>query len=364
MNVFSFLTMNIEGDDKNVFPYIDYETYDRFDVSKLDQWEIVFDHADKLGMFLHFKIMEQENQGLLDNGGLGATRKLLYRELIARFGHHLALNWNMCEENGEWAGNHRTPPQFTNQRLAMADYFYHHDPYHHHVVIHNGIPFYDILGKESRYTGISLQTHKTDFSLVHPHALKWINESAKAGKQWAVAVDEPGDASHALLPDAENPEHDNARKNGLWGAFMAGSWGTEWYFGYKHEHSDLTCQDYASRELFWKQGKIALDFFHEHVPFWDMENHNPLIGNHDNKPGAYGFAKEGEIYLVFLSGDSYPLLDLSNSGGKFEVKWFNPAYGGKLQTGSVKKLKGGKKADYGKPPTNPDKDWVVLIRKL
>ena len=110
MNAFSFLTMNILGDDQNVFPFIDYNTYDRYDCSKLDQWEIVFDHADQLGMFLHFKTMEAENQGLLDNGAIGANTKLYYRELMARFGHHLALNWNIGEEMGDWQRNHKTPP--------------------------------------------------------------------------------------------------------------------------------------------------------------------------------------------------------------------------------------------------------------
>ena len=75
MNVFSFLTNNIGGDDKNVFPYVDYHTYDRFDCSKLDQWEVLFEHADKLGMFLHFKSLEHENQDLLDNGGIGAITR-------------------------------------------------------------------------------------------------------------------------------------------------------------------------------------------------------------------------------------------------------------------------------------------------
>ncbi len=42
MNSISFLTLNILGDDQNVFPYVDYSTYDRFDVSKLAQWEIIF----------------------------------------------------------------------------------------------------------------------------------------------------------------------------------------------------------------------------------------------------------------------------------------------------------------------------------
>jgi len=51
-------------------------------------------------MYLHFKTQECEIVNLLDNGELGPQRKLYYRELIARFGHHLALNWNLGEEVG------------------------------------------------------------------------------------------------------------------------------------------------------------------------------------------------------------------------------------------------------------------------
>lgn len=63
LNVFSFLTLNIVGDDRNVFPFINYDTHDRFDCSKLDQWEVVMEHADRLGMFMHIKLLEQECQG-------------------------------------------------------------------------------------------------------------------------------------------------------------------------------------------------------------------------------------------------------------------------------------------------------------
>jgi hypothetical protein len=76
MNAFSFLTMNINGDDKNVRPYITFDNFVRFDVSKLAQWEIVFEHADRMGMFMHFKTSEQENDDLLDGGELGIERKL------------------------------------------------------------------------------------------------------------------------------------------------------------------------------------------------------------------------------------------------------------------------------------------------
>ena len=86
-------------------------------------------------------------------------RKLYYRELIARFGHHLALNWNLGEENGA-LGEHN---QSTPQRKAMAEYFHDHDPYGHLIVIHNGRQPDDLLGDESELTGYSLQTNRPDF---------------------------------------------------------------------------------------------------------------------------------------------------------------------------------------------------------
>ncbi|MCB1197799.1 MAG: DUF5060 domain-containing protein [Deltaproteobacteria bacterium] len=97
MNAFSFLSMNVNGDGKNVWPWINYTARDRYDISKLEQWNIVFTHAQSKGMYLHFKTQETENDQLLNNGSLGVERKLYYRELIARFGHHLGLNWNLGE---------------------------------------------------------------------------------------------------------------------------------------------------------------------------------------------------------------------------------------------------------------------------
>ena len=197
-NSVSFLTMNILGDDQNVFPYVSYTDYAHLDVSRLEQWEIVLNHAQEVGLFLHFKTQEAENQGLLDGGEVGPQRKLYYRELIARFGHHLALNWNMGEEVGPWQEKPITPNQLTPQRLAMAEYFYANDPYHHHVVIHNGMPFDDILGPKSKYTGVSMQY---PWNLAHQQTLHWLNKSDAAGKPWAVANDEQNPADVGVPPD-------------------------------------------------------------------------------------------------------------------------------------------------------------------
>ena len=361
LNAFSFLTNNIEGDDQNVFPYINYDTWDRFDCSKLDQWEIVFDHAQKIGLFLHFKTMEYENQGLLDFGGIGGYTKLYYRELIARFGHHLALNWNLCEEWGDWDNFNGVTslPKDANEYKTLSQYIYDIDPYHHHLVIHNGEDFDPLYGREFKFTGVSLQTTKKDFRQVNPWTKKYIEGSAAAGKVWAVACDEPGDPSHALIHDDEDPDHFNARTNGLWGNLLAGGWGTEWYFGYKHPNSDLTCQDYSSRELFWDLGAICINFFAQNkFPITEMSSHNELISSE----GDFCFAKEGDTYIVLLKKGSGQL-DLKQYDGNYSVKWFDPRNGGELQNGLVKKINGKGIKSLGIAPDSPKQDWIVVVRR-
>lgn len=357
MNAFSFLPLNIAGDDQNVFPYVSYENYERMDVSKLDQWEQVFEHADKLGLFLHFKTSEAENQGLLDNGDVGPQRKLYYRELIARFGHHLALNWNIGEENGKWMGAHATPWQTSTQRLACAQYFYDNDPYRHHVVIHNGQPFYDLLGPESKYTGLSIQTNREDFANVHGAVLRWRTLSKAAKKVWANAVDEPGDHRYSLVPDKVNPEHNNARQNALWGALMAGAWGIEWYFGYEHEHSDLTCEDWRSRDKMWDQSRYALSFFTDNeIPFWEMEPMDDLTENDD-----FILAKDAEQFIIYQKMGSKELTQLPVEAGAYAVRWYNPRTGEFV--GTAETLRSSQSLSIDPSSTDPEKDWIIWLRK-
>ncbi|MDH3652336.1 MAG: DUF1080 domain-containing protein, partial [Saprospiraceae bacterium] len=358
MNAFSFLPMNIAGDDQNVFPYTSYDIYDRMDLSKLDQWEILFEHADRQGMFLHFKTSEAENQGLLDNGDLGVQRKLYYRELISRFSHHLALNWNIGEENGKWLQEHPTPWQNTTQRLACAQYFHDHDPYQHHIVIHNGQQFHDLLGPESKYTGLSIQTNREDFANVHREVLRWRALAKAAGKNWANAVDEPGDHRYAVVPDNVNPDHDNARQNALWGALMGGAWGVEWYFGYLHPESDLSLQSWRSRENMWTQSQYALRFFMENdIPFWDMEPIDDLTSDEND----YVLGRSGDMYVIYQKIGHKESIVLPGLHGEFTVSWYNPRTG--EFTGDEETLVASGNLSIGLPPAETDMDWTVLVRK-
>jgi hypothetical protein len=205
---------------------------------------------------------------------------------------------------------------------------------------------------------VSYQLGTEQFRNVHSTVLKWLNLSKESGRQWAISMDEPGGAKHGLLPDAEDAKHDSARINSLWGSFLAGAWGNEFYFGYDHPHSDLTCEDFRSRDLFWNQCKYLLDFFEiNNIDVSKTDNYSQLV-----QKGDYCLAKPGEFYIVFLRKGS-GTINFENQSGEYSVKWFDPRNGGKMQNGAVKSIKGGKFENLEGAPSEPQKDWVVLLTK-
>ncbi len=346
INSVYFLTYNLDGGDgEDVWPWAEPSEKLRFDCSKLDQWEIVFSHMDKLGIMLHVVTQETENDQGLDNGQLGITRKLYYRELIARFAHHPALQWNLGEEN---TNTH-------NQRCEFADFIRQLDPYDHPIVVHTFPGQYDrvykpLLGFEN-FEGPSLQMG--DVNRTHLETLKWVKMSDKARK-WVVCLDEIGPADTGVMPDATDYRHDKPRKYGLWANLMAGGAGCEWYFGYKYPDNDLNCEDFRSRERMWDLTRYAVDFFTNYLPFSEMTPNDRLVTN------GWCLAKEGEVYCVYLPMGGGSKLQLSE--GRYSIEWFNPRKGGKLTSGPVQQVSGPGEVSIGVPPEETDKDWVALVR--
>lgn len=379
-NAFSFLTYNAGGDGDNVWPFVDRDDKLHYDCSKLDQWGMVFDHGTHMGMYLHFKLQETENDDnrtrgkqqvpeALDGGDLGVERKLYCRELIARFGHNLALNWNLGEEN----------TQSTEQQQAMINFIAELDPYDHPIVVHTFPDQQDkvylpLLGDNSKLTGASLQNSSLDTT--HAQTVKWIEESTAAGRPWVVAFDESGSAAHGQCPDLGYQGFDGhdqtgkyiytqheVRQRTLWGHLMGGGAGCEYYFGYQFVENDLKCEDWRSRDASWDYGRIAIQFFADHdIPFWEMDNRDELIGNPEHNNSRYCFAKTGELYLIYLPHGGTCRVNLGDVAGEFSVQWFNPREGGSLQAGSVAKVPGGDQAQIGLPPTDIEADWLAVIR--
>ena len=350
MNSVYFITYNIDGGDgKDVWPWTNPDERYRFDCSKLDQWEIVFSHMDRLGLMLHVITQETENDQALDGGELGNQRKLYYRELIARFGHHLALVWNLGEENTNTDA----------QRKAFASFFKHNDPYDHPVVVHTHPGQYDrvynpLLGYVD-FDGPSLQMNKTG-SDTHSETIKWIDRSASSGHRWVVCLDEYGHGSNGVRPDLSDPTHDQPRKDCLWGNLMAGGAGVEWYFGYTSPHNDLNCEDWRSRDHMWDLTRYALEFFHKHLPFHEMSSADSLVSR------GWCLAKPGDTYAVYLPEGG--TTNLSLAAGTYTVRWYNPRSSGELLHGSVANVTGPGMVPLGSPPDNSDKDWVILCKNI
>jgi hypothetical protein len=350
MNSVYFLTYNLDGGDgRDTWMWTRPDVRDRYDASKLDQWEIVFEHMDRLGIMLHVVTQETENDRALGGGpGLNPVRRLYYRELVARFGHHLALIWNLGEENNTSDAD----------RKQIARYIRALDPYDHPITVHthnNRAPgFYEGLLGDEAFEATSIQSAMDRYN---SEAIALRELSAKAGRKWVIFHDEQAPASHGVLPDEADPEHNLPRTQALWGNLMAGGAGVEWYFGFKFPHMDINCEDWRSRERMWDQTRHALEFFRRHLPFWEMAPDNALAAGRNAKV----LAKPGEIYAVYLPEGGAVSLALPE--GSYQVRWYNPRTGGEPVTGSVPEVRGGGRVALGGPPSEPSKDWAVLLRR-
>ncbi|UCF35645.1 MAG: DUF5060 domain-containing protein [Acidobacteriota bacterium] len=367
VNSVYFLAMNIAGDGDDVWPYSTKAERYRFDCSKLAQWNLVFDHMDQLGIMLHVVLTETENENLFESeegGTFADSRKLYYRELIARFSHHQAVTWNLGEENGwsdeGWdAGDIQKKANTDEQRKAFADYIRALDPWQNPIVVHT-LPgryeeIYRPLVGYPAIEGPSLQMG--DMKEVHAETLKWIEESERSGKTWFVSLDEIGPAHTGVMPDADDPGHDAVRQQALWGNLMAGGAGCEWYFGYRYAHNDLNLEDFRSRDIMWDQTRHAVNFFQQYLPFPEMKGADELLQGE-----GYVFAQPGAVYALYLISPQDARIELPEA--EFSVQWYDPRSGGPLQAGSLELVKGPGLQPVGLPPNSEGMDWVCLLNRV
>ncbi len=230
VNSIYFLPMNIGGDGQDSWPYVgpidpngsNSNDSTRFDVSKLEQWEVFFAHAQSLGILLHLVLNEAEapNKNELDGATLGPERKLFYRELVARFGHHKTIVWNISGEYnlGLNLGSARV--------LEWAAFLKSIDPYGHPVTVHNagnpGVsgPWAPFIGQDELDL-TSLQGAR-DTSGWSDIVEDYRAATAATGKPLAVMIDEPGSPTRDF-----NGDFDDFRRSIIWPILLSGG-GGEW----------------------------------------------------------------------------------------------------------------------------------------
>lgn len=365
-NCIYFLPMNIGGDGKDTFPTIGEYEKTRFDHSKLEQWDIVFAHAQAKGIFLHFQLAETEDacNNYHDGGTLGVERKLYYRELIARFGHHNGLEWDIGEENDYG----------TEKQVQFAQFIREVDPYDHPIATHTkGVDsFYEPLvarlaeGREIVIDITAFQTGASSMKLANL-IQKYRDASALYGKPWTVSIDEP----QKIENDKTDLEKGYAfgRRGKLWPTYMAGGGGFEWYVqmdggGHSFDHR---IENFRDMDVALRWTAIAHEFL-EKLPLLDMAPNHDLCTS-SRGGNIFVLAKPGELYAVYTDRCEADLsLDLSAGAGTFEILWLDPRTGGDLMPGSVKTVQGGAKRNIGLPPEQQNKieidnDWACLVQR-
>ncbi|MBN1306690.1 MAG: DUF5060 domain-containing protein [Chitinispirillaceae bacterium] len=367
VNTVSFNTLTVGGTDSSIFPYISPDSLTRFDCSKLDQWQTVFQHANSKGTIMELRTQMAANDKLLDNGDCGPARKLYYRELIARFAHNLGIIWNLGDENS----------QSIEQRAATANYIRRIDPHRYPsrpiiLPVAEGAQAQaaqSLYNDTSWITGISLQTNYLN---VHDETKKLVDSitaydyNGMNPKLRSVTSDCQTPKETGVPADGftGTPSRDDIRKHVLWGNLMAKGAGVNYYFG---STADLTCQNFRSYDKLWNYYRHAETFFRNYLLGNTLLLSNQLVSmsNSDNQlsnaPG-YCLSLDGyQPFAVYLPTGGNASLDLSTSttSDTLRVWWYNPRSGGILQKGAL--LIGGGTVSLGNPPSDADNDWALLI---
>ncbi len=359
VNSIYFLPMNIGGDVPDSSPYvgpIDWAGSPsndnlHFDISKLGQWETAFAHAQQKGLHLHFVLGEAEaaNKLELDDATLGVERKLFYRELVARYGHHNSLQWNISEEYNHFS-KHPLDPDLVKE---FAGYVQQQDPYDHPITVHHlGNPdsaWKPFIG-DSRFSLTSFQ----DVGGVAGYGAEvedWRQKTALAGRPITISMDE--------LAKVTPTNVNQRRKEILWPTYLSGGQ-LEWFLG---RDVDWTLEDFRLYEQLWTYTRYARSFVEENLPFWEMEPQDGLLsGESTDFGGGQVFAKPGQLYAVYLpNATSTGVLDLSSDSGSFQKRWYNPRTGS--FAGDTETVSGGGNVSLGTPPSSPSNDWIVLLKK-
>lgn len=342
VNSYYFITYNIDGGDgADTWPWTDPSARDTFDISKLDQWEIVFSHMTARGIQLHFLTQETENDGDLGgNGDLNPIRQLYYREMVARFSHHPALQWNLGEENSN----------SDQQRRDFAAYIRAFDAYNHPITVHSNYNspanLYDDLFGDPNFEATSIQGNANNYN---GWAIEFRNSSASASRPWSIYGDEQGPAVNSNMNNV-----DQLRKDALWGNLMGGGAGVEWYFGYQGDFGDVQSEDFHVAQPLWEDSNLAVEFFQTYLPFWEMTPDNTLVSD------GYALAKTGDTYAIYLPDGGSTSLTLPDNN-TYDIFWYNPRTGGELQIGSIARIAGAGAQSIGNPPSDNNQDWAVLV---
>lgn len=324
VNSLYIMLQNVDGDGKNVWPWVSKKDSEHFDVNKLAKWEDLFSFLQTKGIVLHLVFED-------DSGWTGFNRSMYYREMIARFGHHNGLYWNISEEYGE----NYSADQIKSFAQRIRDL----DAYAHPLTVHNvgSLNAWNPFLGDDRFDLTSFQTNTNP---QNQSTITWRHKTRSAGRPLAISHDETGQFRE---PDRGKSRHM------VWSVYLGG--GMIELFT-----RNVAKKGFPAFEEFWNDMRHAREFL-EALPFWEMTPNNQLLVGRGGR--KYCFAKEGAVYAAYMYNGGVNSLNLSGQPGTYEVKWYDVKTG-KFSDGFT--VSGGAAVDLGQPAFSGD--VAVLVQKV
>ena len=325
VNSIYLMLHNVDGDGRNVWPWVGSNqsaakaNNEHFDVAKLQEWEDLFEYIQAKGIVLHFVLED-------DSAWTGFNRDMYYREMIARFGHHNGLYWNISEEYNE---NYSA-----DQIKTFAGMVRDLDPYDHPITVHNqgSVSNWNPFLGDSRFDLTSLQTTA---SPQNDTVAAWFSSSESSGRAIPISIDETGRIGAG---DRALSRHI------VWSIYIGGGM-FEMYTAPLSSY-----QDFSAHFDDMQRARALL----EDLPFSDMRPSNDIVisGN------AYMFAEEDVAYIAYLPSGGSIDVDLAGASGTLSVRWTDPASGTTVTDSPVN---GGNVVSFDSPFSGDS--TLVLIRE-
>lgn len=338
VNSIYVITNNIDGDRNDTWPWVGdtpqeaKANSDRFNIAKLQQWEDFFSYVQSKGIVLHIVLND-------DSAWDGYNKDLYIREMIARFGHHPGIIWNVGEEANEIFSN--------EEQIALAADIQRRDPFNHPVTVHRKTPWPFIGNLSFDLTSIQIGDGSRDFSSANVENYNDIvithrERSVEQCHTIPVMIDET-----PRITSVNEQTRTKLRTQVLYPIFFGGGNFEMHYRDAYGQDGALTIQDL---EPMMDDMKRARQFV-ESLPFPEMEPCNELLTGQSN----YCFGKDGNVYAIYLPAGRELAVDLTKSVGSYNIAWFNPRTGELSKAGSVA---GGGVRTFN-PPDNSD--WVLQL---
>jgi hypothetical protein len=216
-----------------------------------------------------------------DSGWTGFNRAMYYRELIARFGHHNGLYWNIAEESDENYG--------ADQVKGFAQMIRDLDAYGHPITVHHqgALSIWDPFLGDPRFDLTSFQKNDTPHNAA---AAEWFQKVEDSGRTVPTSFDETG---------ALNSGTRDRTRRIVWEVYTGGA---------NFEMLTQPVENFADFGLHFEDMTRARGVI-ESLPFPQMRPSNSLLSGGT----GYAFAQAGEEYLVYLPEGGSINLDLSSN---------------------------------------------------